>query len=215
MTTIKQYLASDALTCNTIVTAVFESERGPIARFQTTPCHPRGGGQLGCKAIANDIAIIDVRHAENGEVDHYMEQSGLWAGQSVVINVDCEVRANNARYHSAGHMIADAVPIIEPRLTPKQGHHWPGEARVEFAGEAAALDRLMAKLQSRLDKMVDADLPFAIVGDPFSSRALQIGDYPAVGCGGTHVATSAALSGLMVRKVQNKKGAIRVSYCFA
>jgi alanyl-tRNA synthetase len=215
MTTTKLYLASDALTCTTTVTAVFDSDRGPVARFAATVCHPRGGGQMGCAATVNGISIIDVRHAEDGEVDHFLGASGLAIGEQVLIEVDPAIRAENARHHSAGHLIADAMAAVAPELTAVQGHHWPGEARVEFQAGTSLSEALTAKLQTRVDQMIESDIPFQIMGDPFQNRSLQIGNNPAVGCGGTHVKSSGALAGLVIRKAQFKKGVTRVSYGFA
>lgn len=44
------------------------------------------------------------------------------------------------------------------------------------------------------------------------SRRIKIGDYPSVGCGGTHVGNTRELSGLKILKIKKKKGKIRVSY---
>jgi Ser-tRNA(Ala) deacylase AlaX len=114
--------------------------------------------------------------------------------------------------HSGGHLIAEAMQSIRPSLRAVAGHHWENEARVEFEGEVEPDDALSAELEARLHDLIAADLPIRTTGDAQRSRAIRIGDFEPVACGGTHVASTGELIGLRVTGVRKKSGRLRVSY---
>jgi len=211
MTTLKEYLASDALSGTATVTAVLDE--GRIVRLDRTLFHAQGGGQRAdIGTIAGDI-VTGVKHTPDGDVDHNMSgETTIAVGDIVDIVVDKTARRINAQYHSAGHLIADAVEALELGLKAVQGHHWPGEARVEFEGGGEDTVLNVDTVQAALDCLVADDVIFEIIGDPHKSRALKIGAYDAVPCGGTHVTSSGQLAGITVGKIKRRKGRLRISY---
>lgn len=210
--TVKHYLASDALTATATVTAIL-TEPAPIVRLDSTLFHAQGGGQRGDRGLIGAAQVLDARHAAEGEVDHFVDSvAGLTVGDRVEIAVDEAHRREGARLHSAGHLLADAVQAIRPGMRAVAGHHWKGEARVEFEGDIEIDDALESDLAEKLAALIAAEIPIRVVGDPFSSRALAIGDFTSVGCGGVHVSNTAELAGLAVTGFRSKKGRLRVSY---
>jgi alanyl-tRNA synthetase len=212
MATLKLYLASDELACTAAITAVSDLGDRQLVRLDRTLFHAQGGGQQADRGTIEGFDVVDVRHADDGEVDHIVASAAFSVGPLVHLSVDRNRREENRRWHSAGHLIADCVMALDPRLTAIRGHHWPAEGRVEFAGDAVGLGALSERLTQSLQEMILQDIPFRIVGDPYRSRALQIGSNAAVPCGGTHVRSSRALAGLTIRKVQQKEGYLRISY---
>jgi len=185
-----------------------------IVRCDQSIFHPRGGGGIADGGRVGGHEVIDVRHAEEGEVDHYVAGGAFSVGQVVEMEVDAARRAESSRWHSAGHLIADCVTALDPRLTATRGHHWPAEGRVEFAGDAVGLGALVEGLTEAVKGAIDDDVPFRIVGDPYRNRGLQIGSNAPIPCGGTHVTSAIALRGLAIRKVQQKEGMLRIGYTF-
>jgi len=210
--TIKQYLASNALTGTATVTAVLTDPK-QVIRLDTTLFHAQGGGQRGDKGLIGSARVVDTRHAEEGQVDHIVESvDGIAVGDVVEIAVDEAHRREGMRLHSAGHLLADAVQAIRPRIRAVSGHHWKGEARVEFEGDIEIDDALEGDLNAKIEELVAAAIPVRVVGDPYNSRALAIGDFESVGCGGVHVSNTAELTGLTVTGFRSKKGRLRVRY---
>lgn len=209
----KDYLERSDLTGFAAVTAILEKNGQLAVQLSNTLFHPQGGGQKADTGLIGGARVTGVRHAGDSEVDHLLgERPEFQVGETVAIGVDPENRARNARWYSAGHLLADAAHMIRPALRAVAGHHWPGEARVEFEGEVLDEAGFCGELQSRLEELIGQDLPFKIVGDPFSNRAIQIGEFEPIGCGGTHVGTTAELSGLTILSVRVKRGRLRVSY---
>ncbi|MFM8274772.1 MAG: alanyl-tRNA editing protein, partial [Gemmata sp.] len=171
------------------------------------------GGQ---KADRGTIAGRPVTHVAKAgdEVNHYLESTdGFVVGQAVRVEVDGDWRRTGSAWHTAGHLIAAVVERRWPELRATNGHHWPGEARVEFdpasADLAGAVSRELPELVARA---IESDLPVTVVGDPFANRAVAIGDFPPVPCGGTHARSTAGLPRVEVTKVRPKDGKLRVSY---
>lgn len=98
-------------------------------------------------------------------------------------------------------------------FTRPVGTTWPGEARVEFQGdELPTVDAVMDYLARELPKNFGSVVPFKRIATEDGVRMVQIGDYPAVPCGGTHVESTVDLKGLSVTTVKVKKGKLRISY---
>jgi alanyl-tRNA synthetase len=210
--TIKLYLAESELKLSTLITHVDTGQR-PLVRLRETLFHPQGGGQRGDRGFIGNGRVLDVRHAENGEVDHLVEDASVYAvGERVEIAVDADHRALSARLHSAGHLIADAVHSLDLNLEAVAGHHWEGEARVEFDVGVAPPCDLADVLEETLRTLIGAALPIAVVGDPFVARAVQIGGFASVPCGGTHLSNTSEIGSITLNGLRIKSGRLRASY---
>jgi alanyl-tRNA synthetase len=212
----KLYLASPALEAEARVSSVAQDPEHEIlrVRLDRSPFHPQGGGQRADRGWLGEHEVLDVRHSEDGEVDHLLAQGAtLEPGQSLLARVDPEQRLRNARLHSAGHLLAALVEARHPGAHAISGHHWPGEARVDFAGDALPEPQdVIPQLEQDLEDAIAAALPIEQVGDAITDRKIQIGKHPAVPCGGTHLSSTDQLPGVTIRKAKLKSGKLRISY---
>jgi alanyl-tRNA synthetase len=218
MTVRKLYLESDLPTgAQTAgITQIGEDEAGPFVCLTATWFHPQGGGQRADEGTIAGRRVVTVQHAADGGIQHVLDSTdGLSVGATVDIVVDANTRLRHARLHSGGHLIAAVVEAAGVGAEATDGHHWPGEARVQFAETAGAVQLNAATIQAAVDDAIAADLPFRIEGDPQTDRKIRLGDHPAVPCGGTHVRSTAQLAGLRILKTRRKGGKFRVSYGFA
>jgi len=214
MTVHKTYLAEpQTLTGRATVVAIIEGEK-PLVRLNQTLFHPQGGGQKGDRGSIGQVAVLDTKHAENGEVDHYVSTlDGLAIGQDYEIKIDAASRRINAVNHSAGHLIAALVDEAFSDIKAVQGHHWPGEARVEFEGTVTddLAIRVNEFLPTALEKAIAEQWSVTMLGDPFVNRAVRFGkeDVP---CGGTHVAHLGQIKNVTIKNVKKKGDRLRISY---
>ncbi|MBI3818888.1 MAG: alanyl-tRNA editing protein [Planctomycetes bacterium] len=180
-----------------------------------SPFHPQGGGQKSDRGTIGGATVTHVMHGDGGNVLHLVEDPpSLHVGDEVDLCVDPVWRKMNSTLHTAGHLIAT---IVEQRFSPVRAygaHHWPGEARVEFNLAGAPIDpaRIEAELAVDLATAIDANLLVAVEGDPYTTRAIRIGSYSAIPCGGTHVSYLGVLVSVSVKKVRQKAGTLRISY---
>jgi alanyl-tRNA synthetase len=208
----KTYLRSNQLNLTTTVTDIGNDDKGKWVRLEETLFHPQGGGQQADKGFINDSPVVHVSHTIDGEVNHYVdEKTPLAIGDSAFISINEEVRALNTKLHTAGHFIAAVIEENFPELHAVGGHHWPGESRVEFEGNAITQD-VVPFLEKEISKGIKDDLPIDVEGNPFSSRKIKIWHYTSVPCGGTHLTSTAQLEGLKITKSKSNKGRLRISY---
>jgi Ser-tRNA(Ala) deacylase AlaX len=189
-------------------------------RLNQTLFHPRGGGQPADRGalILGDgsgvaVPVIDVRNGDDGAVDHLVASDAPFQlGDRVLMRVDAESRLLHARLHSAGHLLALAGERIEPSLRSIAGHHWPGEARVEFEGIVTNPEDFERALRLVLAEMRAANLPISASLDGDGRRSIAIDLAAPVPCGGTHVAETAAIGRIDIRKIKIKGSRVRVGY---
>lgn len=207
----KHYLFESALGGSAVITEVIGGER-PFVRLNQTWFHPQGGGQKADRGTIAGKAVVNVTH-DDGEINHYLlDTDGLYVGQEVLIIVDAEWRDANARLHTGGHLIAALAEEAFPTLRASGGHHWPGEARVEFTGDDLPdPNEVLRVLGSKLDQAVTDDLPVQVLFED-ASRSIKIGGHAPVPCGGTHAVSTGRLNGIALTKVKVKGGKLRVSY---
>lgn len=211
--TTKHYLASDRTECETVVVEVGNDEVGNWVRLAETVFHPQGGGQKSDRGSIQGAVVSKVVQRD-GEVFHYLDQTAPFtAGQRVHARIDPDWRQLQSRWHSAGHLLAALLESSFPGLKAVAGHHWPGEARIEATGASFPDPAIVqAGLDLAVKEAITQNLPVKIAGDPLNSRAIQIGDYPPVPCGGTHPTGTAEIGVVRVRGVKIKGGRMRLSY---
>ena len=109
----------------------------PFVRLSETLFHPQGGGQKADRGTVGGRAVTHVAHADGGEVNHYLDSTdGLSDGDGVEMVVEAEWRQLNARWHTAGHLIAAVVEKLFPAVQGVAGHHWPGDRIAVRLGRA-------------------------------------------------------------------------------
>lgn len=210
--TLKRYLFESNLHGTATVTQL-GNDGQPWVRLDQTWFHPQGGGQKADRGTINGLSVIHVAHAGD-EVHHYLEGPvNFQIGQEVTLLVDEEWRHIHTSLHTAGHLIAAVGEYLFPSIKPQSGHHWPGEARVEFAGEMLLHpEEVEPAFSDVLAKAIENDLPVQIAGESFASRVIQIGEFPPLPCGGTHLRRLGLLSKIELTKLKVKDGKLRVSY---
>lgn len=208
--TERMYLHDAATTGEAIVTEIVHDHSA--VRLNKTWFHPQGGGQQSDEGTINGVNVIRVI-ASNGNIDHVVSDlRDFSVGTTVAIVVDSLKRKLNARYHSAGHLIASLIERQFQGCLALQGHQWPGEARVEFGGNLPTKASLDDFLQAALQDATASDMPVIMQGHAYESRSIQIGDFSSIPCGGTHVLSTQEIGAIVVKSVKVKQGRLRISY---
>jgi alanyl-tRNA synthetase len=199
--------------------------------------YPQGGGQP-CdhgKIIGDDFeyAVRDVRQIED-EIRHYIENgSAQNSPPNSLKNIDVkcilhkERRLLNARHHTAGHLLGNVVEELYSDLKAQKCHAFPGEAYIEFRGdevpnEPSLSDALRNAIAKKLStKIFETDrkqfesvyykLPYEIPENK-KFRVMQIGNYPPIPCGGTHVKSTGEIGEIMLKKMKQKNGVLKISF---
>jgi misacylated tRNA(Ala) deacylase len=215
--------------CDAHVTQV--DERG--VQLDRTVFYPHGGGQAGDRgelvlADGRVIVIADTRKGEvPGDIVHVLanpeDRAALAIGAAVRARIDVERRRAHMRFHTATHLLCALIPH------PVDGCSITSEyARLDFhmtdaldkAVIEAGLERLVGEAHPVSQRWItDAELdanPGLVrsmsVQPPRGSgrvRLLEIEGVDLQPCGGTHVANTAEIGALVVRKIEKKSASTR------
>jgi len=215
--------------CDAVVTQV--DERG--IQLDRSVFYPHGGGQAGDRgelvlADGRVVAIADTRKGERpGDILHLPadpQQRALVAvGTRVRARIDAARRRAHMRFHTATHLLCALIPH------PVDGCSITADyARLDFhmtdaldkAAIESGLARLVAEAHAVSQRWItDAELdanPGLVrsmsVQPPRGSgrvRLLEIADVDLQPCGGTHVANTAEIGALVVKKIEKKSASTR------
>lgn len=221
-----------------LILEISVDKKGAFLVLDQTVFYPQGGGQ------ETDIGTIRANDCEymiyhvgfhEGKALHYTKDplDGLEPGMSVFLSLDLDRRIQNARLHTAGHLLDACVNTMNPLLVAKGGNHFSKGAYIEFENEIEMLgicpDIFLTELNARLNDNIQKALPIAITEEPAdflrtlrlpqdfkftreSYRLIQIGHFQPVPCGGTHLRNLSELSSVFATKTLSKKGTTRISY---
>ncbi len=209
------------LSCKAHVVHVTKDDEMYSVVLNETVFYPQGGGQpsdLG--TMQSDRALFNVLHVsiEDGVVYHKgtFKEAPFTKGDKVELNVDASLRALHSRIHTAGHVIDYALSNLGYSLISGKGYHFPQGPYVEYRGtlEQSERDALVPRLEQAANSLVKAELKTSIkfIDNDLKRRSLVIDNFPPFLCGGTHVLTTKDIGHILIRKIKNDKGNIRVSY---
>ena len=235
MQTQKKYLEDrNAFSGDAKLISTGRDDRGAYVLLDKTWFYPQGGGQPSDKGVLKwtngNVDVTTVR-AVNDEVRHYVSgQMDIAEGQDINLKVDSSLRFLHSKCHSAGHLIHHIVEELFPKLKAVKGHHFLGEAYVEFKGMISEPEEAMLKIQEVLEqklaqylvvkshlistaelKEISQNLPYELPNQK-EMYVCQIGAYIPNPCGGTHVNNVKDLGEIKIVRVKSKKGRTKVSY---
>ena len=217
------------------ITSTGSDDRGKYFILDHSLFYPQGGGQpadQGKIFTEKDVyGVVDVRKVD-GEIRHYIDPdcpSDIHTG-TVKMNIDKQRRDINTRYHSAGHLIAAIAEGLSPEIIAVKGHHFPGEAYVEFKGilpdAEVFANQLQTAINSKLSSqtaviieefgaeksaMLAESLPYEIPKSD-SLRVCRIEGFTPAPCGGTHVKDLKEIGSIIIGRCRSKKGKTKVNY---
>ena len=188
--------------------------------------YPQGGGQPGDAGILTmdggaQLAIHDTRRDDAGAIRHIAEYGVRLPkiGDRVQGAINWSLRYQRMRVHTALHLLSVVIPapVTGGSIGDTQG-------RLDFDLPDAPLDR--ESVTEELRKLIAADHPVSTewiteeeldarpeliktmsvkpprTGGPV--RLVRIGDIDLQPCGGTHVASTAEIGSMRVRKIEKK-----------
>lgn len=184
-----------------------------------------------------ELCRLDV---ESGQVEHEVSfgEDTLPAditGSDVALSIDSEKRLLHARLHTAGHLLSHVIDELEIPLRGIKGYHFPAGPYVEYeaTGQLDLSPTSIAKLRTDIERAsnemiqraqgvsVTTCAPGSVNSEGLSEKAQKAdrvrfiaveGTEKARPCGGTHVANTAELGRMIVKKIGVKKGVIRICY---
>ena len=199
--------------------------------------YPQGGGQPYDKGLiknGNNIFVVEEVRFKDGTVYHigFFQKGSFNTSTPVTLHVDKTRRIFNSRNHTAGHLIDIAMRNLGINSIPTKGYHFPQGAYVEYEGtfDATKRDILQTRLAKAADDLIKQTISITIatvsrdklttivpsipdyVPHDKPSRVMIVQEYPVIPCGGTHVQNTKEVGSIIIDKIKNKKGSLRISY---
>ncbi|WP_322712258.1 alanine--tRNA ligase-related protein [Nostoc sp. ChiSLP03a] len=240
MSTVLAYLEDTyKFTDKALVEYVASDERGDYCVLDSTVFYPQGGGQ------PSDIGTIEARGVQipitfvsfvDEEVRHYGDFSSisLEKGEEVILYVDETRRMQNAKAHTAGHLMYTIVESLDKNLIAVKGYHFPDGSYVEFQGSPSFenTEKFIAEVNTKISEALDkasnveaslitseelavrwSNIPNNLPpGKPL--RVVTIDNLHPTPCGGTHLKSLNELKSVVVTKAKRQKGNLKISYKF-
>ncbi|HET6599440.1 MAG TPA: alanyl-tRNA editing protein [Burkholderiaceae bacterium] len=204
-------------------------------RLDRTVFYPQGGGQAGdagelLLADGTRFAVADTRKGEApGEIVHLLAEgqaealARLRPGEPVTARIDWERRHRHMRLHTATHLLCALVPHPVNGCSITAGY-----ARLDFHMneplDKEALNAGIARLAAEAHPVRHRWVPEAeLDADPTLVRSMSVQPPRGTGrvrmleiegvdwqpCGGTHVANTTEVQGVIVTKIEKKSAMTR------
>jgi Ser-tRNA(Ala) deacylase AlaX len=226
MTTLTYITQPDATTLTATITDYRNRDTGVGLILDQTIFYVQGGGQPSdhghIKIGTKDFEVTKVIR-DRDDILHFGSFStmDLKVGDQVVLTIDKGFRDQCSRLHSAGHMIDILVHEFYPHLTDGKGYHYPDGAYCEYHINDQILEEnetIKLAIQTAADEFINQNIPVEITidnnhtryGQPL--RTMNFKGHEAMGCGGTHIQSSAELADFTIRSIKIKKGVLKVGY---
>jgi len=208
--------------------------------------HPQGGGQpsdIGLLEFVSDgvvaqFQVTQVTKNPNGEITHkgIFKEGRFNVGDKVVMTVDSDRRVLHARYHSAGHLLDDALSSLSLNWKAGKRNHIPGDAYVfyQISGTPPDLEKTRADLEAAINGLISSNKSRVEVESvPFNQVQALCGEEPpqflpkdqnvrivrvkgptgaCFPCAGTHVKSIGEIGTVIVHKLKVKSNRVTVSY---
>lgn len=193
--------------------------------------YPQGGGQPSDKGEIigshGKACVTHVRLADDTVIHECSIMGELLKDEDVNEIIDWENRFHNMRVHSAGHIVHEAVRIIDPYITPLKGEHGD-KPYIEYIG-SLTIDKKFA-IEKQANAIVEKNL--ALVCEfvnleelmkrsawvpshlPKNKplRILTVGDFAPIPDGGTQVRTAREVGPITISEIANDDEHVRVYY---
>lgn len=136
--------------------------------------------------------------------------------------VDPLLREYYSKLHSGGHLVDTALYLLRPIVpfVTLKAYHFPQGPNVEYSIDPTYKPEpdFLNKIQEICNRLIEQDLPIEItfendnLEDFSCQRRVSISNLFSIPCGGTHVARTGKLKGLILRKYVLKKGILTLKY---
>ncbi|MEM2142486.1 MAG: alanyl-tRNA editing protein [Candidatus Thorarchaeota archaeon] len=196
-----------------------------------TAFYPEGGGQVGDRGelLSERLraVVIDTKKAE-GTVRHIIADENRFSpGMAVHGSLDWSWRYQCMRYHTAQHVLSRLLQLTFG-LETVGNHVAPGESRADFSPVNDISDVMRKEIEDGVNEIFSEGLPVEIRFMPREEattflhemgyqtrylemvpkevsefRVVQIGNWDASSCAGTHVANTREVGRLSILRTKN------------
>lgn len=200
------------------VTAVRERKGRSEALLDATVFYPTAGGQAHDTGRLGSARVLEVQEGDGGEIWHTLEGATLTVGERVDGAIDWPRRFDHMQQHTGEHILGQSFFRLQRQIAAvnMEGRictiDLEGDVPWDLAMEAETLanEAIWAAHPIRTYEVDEAEIPTLPLRRPPKVqgriRIVQIGNFDYSACGGTHLASSAAVGLLKIFKLEKVRG---------
>lgn len=186
-------------------------------QFDKTYFYPKGGGQPADTGIIQNenfyAEIVNVVEEDSKVIHFFTNQKGnLNIKDKIYQKVNKDTRYLHSKLHTAGHLVDIAFTSFDfGKLPLLKTNLYPGSTSCTYKGDFSFDKKEAVKLiQEKCNELVGKSINVQIIHEE-SERFTVIGDYKTP-CGGTHIKNTNEINKLVIKKIESKKGEVKVSF---
>jgi alanyl-tRNA synthetase len=206
---------------DTLVASSLPDKRGVWYSFRETLFYPQGGGQSSDRGWINSNEVLEVKFSED-EVWHLLKSS---VTESVSMKLDWGHRYLNMQQHTGQHILSACFKEFH-NLDTLSVHLGTDITMIELDTPAVE-EGVLENIESSANLIIRENLPVHSIQTDRSGldtyklrrkiktennkiRLVQIGDFDCVGCGGTHVRSTAEVGLIKIIGAEKIRGHARI-----
>jgi lysyl-tRNA synthetase len=223
-TVLEYWKDSYLLESEAVVADIMVDETGTFISLDKTVFYPQGGGQpsdIGKVFLnPNDYFVVTKCLKQGDVVRHYgyfenEPNSAMYCGSKVKLEINKENRIQNINLHSTAHLMDYAVKELNLGWIAEKGYSFPEGPYVQYSGEVEVTDELISDIETKVNELRLQNIDFVVNytqnGEQIF-RSILINSISDCACGGTHINNTKELPPIKIRKINCKKGVIKLSY---
>lgn len=196
----------------------------PVVVLDQTAFYPEGGGQPADKGFLNGSPVVDVQEV-NGEILHILTAE-ISQGTIVTGEIDWQRRFDHMQQHTGQHTLSAAFQRLFNAET-LSWHLGSDYVTIEL-GHSAFSSSEIAQAEMAANQIVCENRPvIARIYPPQELASLElrksttrssdiriviIQDWDAIGCGGTHVSSTAEVGQIAIRRQEARGNTTRIEF---
>ncbi len=206
------------------VTAQKDSERGPVLALDQTAFYPTSGGQPFDTGFINEVPVLEVWEAENGEIWHLTEKP-ITAAQ-IGAKINWPRRFDHMQQHTGQHLLS-AVLYDRLKANTVGFHISAGHSTIDLDIEPPSLE-ILQQIETEVNQIIWQNHPVRVetihhqdaAKIPFRKppqvegqiRVIWVGEYDASACGGTHVGQTGQIGIIKISHAERYKSGVRLTF---
>ncbi len=205
------------------VRAIVDAGGRPAALLSETWFYPEGGGQPADRGTLGPAQVLDVQE-DAGRILHILDRPVGGGEQAAAI--DWTRRFDHMQQHTGQHLLSRCFQTIAGAETVSF-HLGSEEVTIDLDPPSLAAERI-ADAEDLANRTVIGNLPVEAIevdakeaaamgakcpaGAGDRLRVVLIGNFDRTACAGTHVAATGEIGPVKVRRVERKRGQLRVTF---